>query len=55
VVSIRTNSPLIELSTTVLPRMSGPIRPLESSKLLGSAEIAPAALLVIVLNEIVGR
>ena len=54
-VSILMNSPLIELSVSRLPRSSGPIRPGESSKLLGVAASAGPALLVTVLKAIVGR
>ena len=50
-----TNRPLIELLRRRLPRISGPTRPLLSSKLLGSAAIAAPALFVIVLKASVGR
>ena len=54
-VSMRMKTPLIELFVRRFPRSSGPMRPLESSNALGSAEIAAPALSVIVLNAIVGR
>ena len=54
-VKIFTNRPLVELPTSRLPRISGPIRPFDSSKLFGVAAIAAPALPVIVLKVIVGR
>ena len=54
-VRIFTNRPLVELPRSVLPRISGPTRPFESSKLSGVAEMPAPALLVIVLKASVGR
>ena len=54
-VRILRKSPFVVLSRSRFPLTSGPARPFESSKLLGSAAMAAPALRRIVLNAIVGR